>query len=183
MKIGMLAGLALVASLAAPGFAVAETSINIGSLRCSVAPGMGMLVTSSKDLQCDYTALGGQYREHYAGVIRKFGFDLGPTRDGVLIWDVFAPSGGPAAGALTGQYIGGAASATIGVGLGANALVAIVGPSNGRSITLQPLSTQAQTGLNVSAGVASMTLRSAMLEMTAPPPPGRHWRRTRYSRR
>ncbi|HZM08124.1 MAG TPA: DUF992 domain-containing protein, partial [Methylocella sp.] len=53
------------------------------------------------------------------------------------------------------EYVGVDASATVGVGLGANALV---GGSN-RSIALQPLSVQAQTGLALAGGVAALTLR------------------------
>jgi hypothetical protein len=183
MKIGkIIGGLALVAAMFAPGLACAEVNIAVGHLRCNVAPGMGVLVTSSKDLRCEYTALGGGFRERYVGVIRKFGLDLGPTYQGVLIWDVFAPAGGPMLGALTGQYLGGAASATIGAGLGANAMVSVLAPGNGgRSITLQPLSTQAQTGLNFAAGVASMTLEPAEPEL-APAPVYRHHRYRHHPR-
>ncbi|MGH6841056.1 MAG: DUF992 domain-containing protein, partial [Methylocella sp.] len=48
------------------------------------------------------------------------------------------------------------ASATIGAGVGANALVG----GSGRTFTLQPLSIQAQTGLALAAGVAELTLRA-----------------------
>ena len=74
----------------------------------------------------------------------------------MLAWDVFAPSAGPESGALAGDYAGPTASATVGAGVGANALVG----GSGRSFTLQPLSIQAQTGLALAAGVASMTLRA-----------------------
>jgi len=53
--------------------------------------------------------------------------------------------------------VGGTASATVGVGVGANALVG--GFNN--SIALQPLSIEANRGLNVAAGVAEMTLTPA----------------------
>ena len=79
----------------------------------------------------------------------KFGLDIGATTGGVLVWDVFAPEEGPKRGALAGNYGGVGASATVGVGLGANALV---GGSN-RSVALQPLSTQTQVGLDLPFGV------------------------------
>ena len=47
------------------------------------------------------------------------------------------------------------AEATVGLGLGANALVG----GFRKSINLQPISVQAQTGLNVAAGVQSLHLR------------------------
>jgi hypothetical protein len=48
-------------------------------------------------------------------------------------------------------------SASVGVGLGANALV---GGSN-NSVALQPLSVQGQVGFNVQAGLEGLELRSA----------------------
>jgi hypothetical protein len=104
---------------------------------------------------CTFTSISG-FTERYYGTIRKFGLDIGATNRGILAWDVLAPTSGPKRGALAGDYVGATASATVGVGVGANALV---GGFN-RSVTLQPLSIQAQTGLALAAGVASLTLRS-----------------------
>jgi Protein of unknown function (DUF992) len=75
----------------------------------------------------------------------------------VLVWAVFAPGPYVGPGALAGDYVGATGSATIGVGVGANVLV---GGSN-RSISLQPLSIEGNTGLNVAAGIGAITLRSA----------------------
>jgi Protein of unknown function (DUF992) len=135
--------------------AVAQPGLKVGALRCDVAGGLGLIISSSKDMRCVFTSARG-YRERYYGRILKFGLDIGATDQGVLVWDVFAPSQGPKRGALAGDYVGVDASATVGVGLGANALV---GGSH-RSFTLQPLSVQAQTGLALAAGVASLTLRA-----------------------
>ena len=55
---------------------------------------------------------------------------------------------------MQGTYVGASAEATAVLGLGANALVG----GFKRSVGLQPLSIQAQTGLNVAAGVAELTL-------------------------
>jgi Protein of unknown function (DUF992) len=134
--------------------AVAQQGVKVGALRCDVSGGLGLIITSSKDMNCVFTSASGQ-SEPYSGTIRKFGLDIGVTDQGVLAWDVFAPSEGPKPGALAGDYTGVDASATVGAGVGANALVG----GFGRSFTLQPLSIQAQTGLSLSAGVASMTLR------------------------
>ena len=60
----------------------------------------------------------------------------------------------PAPGSLAGSYGGVTASATAVVGAGANVLV---GGSN-KTISLQPLSIEGNTGLNVAAGVAALTL-------------------------
>ncbi|MGC2221949.1 MAG: DUF992 domain-containing protein [Methylocella sp.] len=135
--------------------AVAQQGVKIGALRCEVSGGLGLIITSSKDMQCVFTSASGQ-SEPYSGTIRKFGLDIGVTDKGVLAWDVFAPSEGPKPGALAGDYAGVGASATVGAGVGANALVG----GSGSSFTLQPLSVQAQTGLALAAGVAGLTLRA-----------------------
>ena len=73
----------------------------------------------------------------------------------MIVWGVVAPSASLAPGSLAGNYAGATASAAVGAGLGANALI---GGSN-QQIALQPLSIEGQTGLNVAAGIASMALR------------------------
>lgn len=134
---------------------LAESNVKVGELRCEVAAGLGLIITSAKEMRCVYTSTRG-YRERYYGTIRKFGLDVGATGRGVLAWAVFAPTNGPRRGALAGDYAGVDASVTVGAGVGANALV---GGSH-RSFTLQPLSVEVQSGLDLAAGVASMTLRS-----------------------
>ena len=60
----------------------------------------------------------------------------------------------PAPGALAGSYGGATASAAAGVGVGANVLVG----GSGNTISLQPISIEGMTGLNIAAGVAALTL-------------------------
>jgi hypothetical protein len=67
---------------------------------------------------------------------------------------VVAPTSHLTPGSLAGGYGGVTASATVGVGAGANALVG----GNDKSVSLQPLSLEGNTGLNVAAGVASIDL-------------------------
>src|SRR3984893_8594905 len=134
--------------------ALAQQNVRVGRLRCNVSGGLGLIITSSKEMSCVFTSARGHH-ERYYGTIRKFGLDIGATDRGVLAWAVFAPSEGPKRGALAGDYGGVTASATLGAGVGANVLV---GGSNS-SFTLQPLSIQAQTGLALAGGVAALTLR------------------------
>jgi hypothetical protein len=77
--------------------AVAQQGVKVGALRCNVSGGLGLIITSSKEMSCLFTSARG-HREHYYGTIRKFGLDIGATDRGVLAWDVFAPSSGPSAG-------------------------------------------------------------------------------------
>jgi hypothetical protein len=147
---------ALSGSLALGAPAQAQPGVVIGTLTCNVASGFGFVFGSSRAINCTFAGPGGRY-EHYVGDISKFGVDVGFTQGGILVWTVVAPTAALAPGALAGNYVGGTASATVGVGVGANALVG--GSSN--SIALQPLSIEANRGLNVAAGVAAMTLTPA----------------------
>jgi hypothetical protein len=157
-KVGLAAAVfGLVAGVALHGTpAQAQSGVRIGTLSCNVAGGWGFVFGSSKALHCTLTP-GPGYPEHYAGTISKFGVDIGYTNGGVLVWAVFAPGAHIGPGALAGNYVGATGSATVGVGAGANVLV---GGSN-RSISLQPLSIEGNTGLNVAAGIGAITLRRA----------------------
>jgi hypothetical protein len=141
-------------ALIAPAPAQAQASgVVIGTLSCSVASGFGFIFGSSRAINCTFAGAGGRY-EHYVGNISKFGVDIGYTQGGVIIWSVFAPTGALVPGALAGSYVGASASATVGVGVGANALV---GGFNNQ-FTLQPLSIEANRGLNVAAGIGAISL-------------------------
>ena len=129
-------------------------AVKAGVLNCNVAGGFGFIFGSSRAVNCTFAPAGGGPPQHYVGSIDKFGVDIGFTRGGVLIWTVFAPTTSPAPGALAGAFGGATASATVGIGLGANVLVG----GSGSTISLQPLSIEGNTGLNVAAGVAAMTL-------------------------
>jgi hypothetical protein len=69
---------------------------------------------------------------------------------------VFAPTSDQAGHSLAGTYAGGTASATVGVGAGVHALIG--GFKN--SFSLQPVSIEGNTGLNVAAGIAHLSLRA-----------------------
>lgn len=149
-------GAALATALALAGQAQAAGGVKAGTLTCQVSSGWGLVFGSSRDLACTFTNAGGQV-EHYRGSISKFGVDVGYKQAGVLVWTVLAPSADLGPGALAGKYGGATASATVGVGLGANALVG----GSGDSIALQPLSIEGATGLNVAAGIAGISLQAA----------------------
>jgi hypothetical protein len=151
--------------LAAAPPALAQGRTQVGTLSCHISPGVSFVVGSSKTLDCVFSG-GGDYRELYAGTVNRVGIDLGFTSGGQLVWAVFAPTNVMRPGALAGNYVGASAEATAGAGLGANALV---GGSN-RTISLQPLSVQGQTGIGLAAGVAAITIDAVV------PPPARRRR-------
>ena len=149
-----VAALAFLASLGATE-AQAQNRTRAGVLTCNVSGGIGLIVGSQKSTVCTFNPRRGR-NERYVGFIRRFGLDIGVTRRGILAWAVFS-GGSVAPGSLAGSYVGGAAEATVGAGLGANVLV---GGSN-RSIALQPVSVSGQTGLNFALGVGDLELRAA----------------------
>ncbi len=153
-----LAAVAVTAALALPtaGMAQAPGTTKVGTLTCDVSAGIGMIIASKKDVTCMFTPSNPGPREVYVGSISKFGLDVGATAGGEMVWAVFAPTNRKF-GALAGNYGGATAEATVGVGAGANVLVG----GSDRTVTLQPLSVSGQTGLNVAAGVAGLTLRPA----------------------
>jgi Protein of unknown function (DUF992) len=140
---------------AAPGTqaAASRSGVNVGYLNCNAAGGVGFVFGSSRTLNCLFTRTDG-VGERYEGTIRRFGVDIGFTRESTVVWMVFAP-GSIAPGALAGEYAGASAQGTVGVGLGANVLVG--GSSN--QIALQPVSVEGSVGLNAAAGVAAVSLR------------------------
>jgi len=149
----MAAGVAL-AGWSLAGDVQAQARVEVGVLTCSVKGGTGFIVGSTKDLRCTFHKPGRD--EYYYGTISKFGIDIGTTQQTAIAWGVLAPTVSLPPGSLQGSYGGVSAEATIGVGVGANALI---GGSN-RGIILQPLSVQAQQGLNIAAGIAALQLRA-----------------------
>lgn len=151
----LIGAISLTVLLAGTPAMAQNTSVKVGVLTCSVDSGTGFIFGSSKDLRCVFEASGGT-QDRYIGKISKYGIDIGVTGKAVLAWTVLAPTGKIGPGVLQGTYAGVAADASVGVGGGANLLV---GGSN-KTISLQPLSAQAQTGLNAALAVASLELEA-----------------------
>jgi hypothetical protein len=129
-------------------------AVKAGVLTCNVAGGFGFIFGSSRSVNCTFSPSGGGPPHQYVGAINKFGVDIGYVRSAVMIWAVLAPTTNPEPGSLAGTYAGATASATVGVGVGANVLVG----GSGNSISLQPVSIEGNTGLNVAGGIAQVTL-------------------------
>ena len=127
--------------------------VNVGSLTCNVAGGIGFVFGSSKDLSCLFTRTDG-IAEKYTGAIKKFGIDVGFTKEAQMVWLVFAP-GNIAPGAVAGSYAGATLSGTVGVGAGANVLVG----GSSKQITLQPVSVEGSIGLNAAGGIGVVELQ------------------------
>lgn len=152
-KIGMTIGAAMLAAglMAAPAHAA---GVKVGTLTCDVEGGWGYVLGSQKDLKCAFKAVNGEV-SHYTGDITKLGVDVGYTNAGTLIWAVVAPSKDMLPDALEGSYGGVTAGATAVVGGNLNVLVGGLD----KSITLQPISIEGNTGVSLTAAVGGMQLR------------------------
>jgi len=73
-------------------------------------------------------------------------------------WAVLMSADMPARGGLAGTYVGGSGDISLGIGVGANALI---GGSN-KSVALQPLSVEGQIGINLALGIANLQLRPVL---------------------
>ena len=133
----------------------AANGVTAGLLSCDVGSGWGYVLGSSRNVSCLYSATDGEgVPQRYLGQVKKFGVDIGYVSSGTIVWAVVAPTTGLPLGALTGTYLGATGSATVGVGAGANVLFG----GFDRSVTLQPVSVEGSTGLDVAAGIGSLTL-------------------------
>jgi len=129
--------------------------IAVGTLTCYGHGGVGLIFGSKESMNCKFqTAISGR-TFHYRATITKVGVDIGFTGASTLIWTVLGSTTDLPSEALEGSYGGVTAGVAVGVGANANALL---GGSN-QSVVLQPVSVEGQTGLNISAGVAGLTLR------------------------
>ncbi len=140
-------GLSAAGSYAAP--------VQTGVLECSVAPGVGIIVGSSKSVSCIFRRAHGP-AEYYNGTISRLGLDLGGTGPGQIVWGVVT-AGPPGPYALAGTYSGPEAGFALGDGFSANALVG----GSGNSISLQPMAAGASSGINLSAGIGALSLEPA----------------------
>jgi hypothetical protein len=133
----------------------AMAAVEVGQLDCR-GSSQQFVVGSITNLQCVFRPSSGARPQPYVAQIKRFGLDIGYNQSTAIVWSVFAPSNVPP-GSLSGTYVGASANATVGVGVGANALW---GGSN-NTIALQPLSGQGQIGLGVAGGISAMDISPA----------------------
>jgi len=151
----------LIASLlaAVPAYAGNSTAgTKIGVLTCNSVPGSGLnlLIHSTVDVKCKFESTDGSGTEHYIGETGVgLGIDINYKLERHLLFTVFAADTARGNHKLAGKYIGGGASATVGIGGGAQFLI---GGSN-RSVSLQPV-IEGSTGVGVSGGITYLFLQA-----------------------
>lgn len=149
---------AMIATMLAGTAQAQDQGVELGTLECAISGGTGFIFSSSKDLSCTFTPADKSFApEAYFGAVNKYGLDIGTTKQAVMRWLVLTPLKNIyAPGALAGDYVGASAEVTAAVGAGANLLVG----GSSQAFTLQPLSLQTQTGINLAIGVSQFQLRS-----------------------
>jgi len=136
------------------GTAAPASALEVGTLRCQGGEGPGYVVGSHREYDCMFIPSRGGPAHYYHAVLRRFGLDVGVTNAERVSWAVLAATSYPGPGILGGRYVGAQASAAVGYGVGANALVG--GVNN--SFTLQPLSVSGSRGVSAVGPVSSLEL-------------------------
>lgn len=143
------------ATLAAAPASAQTKRVEAGSLACTGSKSVSFIIGSKRTLDCTFTTVRGK-KFAYEGSIHRWGLDIGITGRNILLWTVLAPSKGVRSSDLDGTYVGVSGSVALGVGVAGNVLV---GGSN-KTIALQPISVEGQTGVNVALGVGDLHLVS-----------------------
>lgn len=136
------------------GQASAGNSVNLGLLVCDMSKGIGLVLIEKQKMACEFRPVSGP-TEQYSGNITDFGIELGEIKEGHLIWGVFAAALlDMQPGALAGRYLGVDADVAAGLGVGANALMG----GTGKGFVLQPVSVEGEIGVNIAAGIRTVSL-------------------------
>ncbi|MBN4077197.1 DUF992 domain-containing protein [Mariprofundus ferrooxydans] len=142
-----------------PSYAGNSTAgTKIGVLTCSSVPnsGVNLIIHSTVDITCTFESTDGSGVENYIGETGiGFGINASYEIEKHMLFTVFAADTVSGSHKLAGKYGGVGASASIGVGVGAQVLV---GGSN-KSVSLQPV-LEGNTGVGVSAGITYLYLQA-----------------------
>ena len=153
-KLASMLSVAAAALLPSPALAANDMTGKVGVLNCDVSAGVGLIIVQKQTMNCVFTPDKGGPVDRYTGRIDEYGIAIGEVAAGRLAWVVIASAAGVPEGALQGKYAGVGADASVGAGVGANVLVG----GTGRAFSLQPLSVEGEVGLNLAAGVTTVTL-------------------------
>lgn len=152
--LGMFAFAAIPAQQAHAG---STAGTKIGTLQCKTVPhsGVNLLIHSTVDVTCEFKSTAGEL-EHYKGETGiGLGVDLAVKSNETLGYLVFASDFKKGEYKLAGKYVGGGGSATVGAGVGAQALI---GGSN-KSVSLQPVVLSSSEGFGVTGGITYLYLQ------------------------
>ena len=150
------AALVLTMGLAMPSAFGQDPKLKAGTLTCKGQGGVGLIIGSKEKLSCTYQPASGGQSRSFDGAITRVGLDIGIKGKSVMVWTILASTSQLPGEALSGQFTGVAANASLGLGAGAQVLLG----GNNKGIVLQPLSIKGETGVNIAMGVAGLTLKA-----------------------
>ncbi|GAB2203675.1 DUF992 domain-containing protein [Roseibium sp. ROS1] len=130
--------------------------VEVGKLTCVVEQETNFIVGSKAVMNCTFDRVGDGPASYYTATVSEYGLDIGTTDSATLIWGVVAPTADLEVGALEGEYAGVTAGASLGAGIKGNALIG----GFDKSIALNPLSVESQTGTNITVGVSRLSLEA-----------------------
>lgn len=142
------------AALGLSAGAAAAQQTEVGVLSCR-GDTKTYVVASEKNMSCVFRRSDGALHRYRAKVLLG-GIDIGAYQATAISWGVFAPTRIVRPGDLAGDYGGISAGGSIGLGIGANALLG--GSEN--SFALQPISAEGKAGWGIWAGITRLELRS-----------------------
>ena len=146
-------------SMFAMGANAQQRGVEVGLLDCIVEGGAGFIIGSTKDVKCTYTPADKKFApEVYRGEIRKIGLDVGVTGTTLIQWAVVAPT--------AHRYAAARLRATMSASAPRRPLPSASAPicwsaAPTSPYTLQPLSIQEQSGVNLAVGVTEFVLQKA----------------------
>ncbi len=146
--------------IAMPTLALAGTTegARMGILTCKTVPGssLSLVIHSTEDVKCVFKDNLGE-TEHYKGETGVgLGFDVSFDRETTIVYTVMAANIKAGNHQLAGKYFGGGGSATVGAGVGAQALIG----GGKKNISLQPVVLSGSTGAGVSGGLTYLYLEA-----------------------
>jgi len=150
----------LLAFIAMPALALAGTTegTRVGLLTCKTVPGssLSLVIHSTEDVKCVFKDNIGE-TEHYKGETGVgLGFDVSFDRETTMVYTVMAANIKAGNHQLAGKYFGGGGSATVGAGIGAQALIG----GGRKNISLQPVALSGSSGAGVSGGLTYLYLEA-----------------------
>ena len=140
--------------------AAAADSGRIGVLTCKTVPGsrVNLVIRSTTDVMCEFKDSQGKSEKYKGESGIALGLDLSFKSAENFAFAVLSTSDMSAGKhSLAGKYVGGKASASAGVGLGAAALI---GGANDQ-FGLNPIAVGSEQGVGVAAGIGFLYIEAA----------------------
>ena len=161
MKKAILFATALAATAAFPvgSLAVDDAAVKVGILACEAVEGtrVNLLIRSTVDVVCTFEGESGTKYAYKGETGITLGLDLSFRKNEKFAFSVLSSSPeSTAKDALAGKYVGASVSASIGVGLGAAALIG----GSAKNFGLQPLALESNEGFGISGGIGFLYIEA-----------------------